>query len=176
MSCLDTILINVNDVLIVLQISVNSCVRSSTTIPIKRVPKSLFYTPSVGLPYSFLLYRIKYHKSSITPLIRVAKELTGKRNVLVAICKVPSYNSWVLATADDPARIELQLKHSRVGAVGIEGRRKWMWSVVVMVVVMMRLSVCRSCLCRCCCMSGWLVVADCGMRRRGRPGSVVTSS
>ena len=99
-------------------------------------------------------------------LVRVAKELTSKRDILVSVGKVPTDNSGVLATANDSAGIKLQLEDSRVGAVGVEGRSEGVWSVVMVMVVVMvvRLGI------------GWTWLSDCWrVGYRGRASSVVVT-
>ena len=92
-------------------------------------------------------------------LIGVTKKLAGKNDVLVAICKIPAHNSWILTTADDSPRIKLQLEHARICALVGKWYTKGMRVVVVMrtVVVMVSCAICRCTLlwllsrtCRCC--------------------------
>ena len=49
---------------------------------------------------------------------RVTKELAGLDDLLVVVGKVPPDNGGILAAADDPASVELQLEDSRVSALG----------------------------------------------------------
>lgn len=48
----------------------------------------------------------------LPPLVRVAKELTGKHNILITIGKVPPNDRRILTTADDPAGVELEFEDS----------------------------------------------------------------
>lgn len=45
-------------------------------------------------------------------LVRIAKELTGKDYILIAVCKVPAHNCGILTAADDSTGIELQLENT----------------------------------------------------------------
>jgi hypothetical protein len=70
-----------------------------------------------GSPSSLRIYTLT--RQLILPLVGVAEELTSEDNVLIAVGKVPSNDCWILAAADDPPGIELQLEDTRVGAVAV---------------------------------------------------------
>jgi hypothetical protein len=84
---------------------------------------------------------------SITILIRLTKEATGRDDILFPVRKIPPHNRRILATADDPSCIKLQLEYTRVCPRGVQRRGERMRVVVVrtMVMVVMWLGV------RCCC-------------------------
>lgn len=89
-------------------------------------------------------------------LIGVTKKLAGKNNVLVAICEIPTYNSWILTTADDSPRIKLQLEHARICALVGKWYTKGVRVVVVVRTVMV---VVRCAICRCTLL--WLLSRTC---------------
>lgn len=95
-------------------------------------------------------------------LVRVAKELTSKHNILIPIGKVPSNDRRILTTADDPAGVELEFEDSRVCAVvGVEGCGERVRGVMVMVMVVVWCGVSWACGALCCCCVCSVCVVSC---------------
>lgn len=121
-----------------------------------RHPQSMHGRICNGEPYQRCQVRLFASTPHPIPvsLVRIAEELAREHNFLVTICKVPSNDGRILTTANNSSGVELQLKHSRVGAVGIERSGERVRRMVMMMVVVVWSNVgcwrrCRSLLCGC---------------------------